>query len=1048
MSDVAPPTSAVQGELDVATVVVRSATLEERCRASEAPATWDSELASNRLQSWSQACARGDDEAFERRLAWDGWSSESLTPRLGATAPAPSALPAWAGTLQDALEASVEVSAELELTGGLREEGLFAPGRQLPFFHVWCGFLRCGRRRLDVRLEAAGAPLRPEARNELDRRLLNDLVMWSGAVLYPSFALARRMWKRKVSPESREGYLGFVQRLLRGGLPRLLEQHATLARQLSVLVDTWVETAGELGERLAGDAEALAATFSSGASLGPVTALAAGLSDRHAGGRQVLALAFEAGPRVIYKPRAVDQEAALQELLQWASERGASVPSPLTVLPRDGYGWVAWVEPATLPSPTEAEEYFRRAGGLLCLSWLLGASDLHAGNVIAGSGGPVLVDCETLMQPVLPEITEARDGAPDVSSDPFAETHLLGCWERDALGNAYDFGGLTGGGGVPGETHHPVWQHSNTDAMRLGHVVAQTPETGNCPLLEGRRLTPDLYSRAFREGYSTTYRALAAERQGLAEGPLERWRQFRVRLLLRPSQLYGTLLARLRTQRYQREGFLGGLLIDALNRAFYPFARKPFLWALVAEERSALEALDVPVFATTADAASLSAADGDSISAPFRATGWEATRSRLAELSEGHLGSHLWWLETYLSRPSGSGGSVVDRKEARDELVAAATSLAETLVERARHSAEDWMLPEDCPTGAPLSLHLYDGACGIALFLAASSRMTGSGAHREAAWRAFAALGQRLEEPTASWSDLPLGACTGLGGMIYALVLGAELLEDETPLDWAQALAQGITEERLQADERLEVASGAAGALFGLAALRSRRPAAVSSDLMAAACRRLASTAGPWRGGLAWMTPVGPNAMGLAHGAAGIGAALATAVPSVDSPDVLELSRAAFAGERPEADAQKLGPELGLSWCHGLAGAGIARAIACRQDSRPALVAAIDDACRAVLESAPSVVDHLCCGNGGRIELLLQAARIKADLSLAEAAQSAALLMLKRRTLTGGFALLSDGSQGPYDPGFFRGLSGIGYQLLRVAHPDELPAVLAFEVLP
>jgi lantibiotic modifying enzyme len=32
-----------------------------------------------------------------------------------------------------------------------------------------------------------------------------------------------------------------------------------------------------------------------------------------------------------------------------------------------------------------------------------------------------------------------------------------------------------------------------------------------------------------------------------------------------------------------------------------------------------------------------------------------------------------------------------------------------------------------------------------------------------------------------------------------------------------------------------------------------------------------------------------------------------------------------------------------------------------------------------------------------------------------------------------------------FDPGFFRGLSGIGYTLLRLASPSRLPSVLAFE---
>lgn len=32
-----------------------------------------------------------------------------------------------------------------------------------------------------------------------------------------------------------------------------------------------------------------------------------------------------------------------------------------------------------------------------------------------------------------------------------------------------------------------------------------------------------------------------------------------------------------------------------------------------------------------------------------------------------------------------------------------------------------------------------------------------------------------------------------------------------------------------------------------------------------------------------------------------------------------------------------------------------------------------------------------------------------------------------------------------HSPGFFQGAAGIGYELLRLAHPDHLPSVLLWE---
>jgi hypothetical protein len=54
--------------------------------------------------------------------------------------------------------------------------------------------------------------------------------------------------------------------------------------------------------------------------------------------------------------------------------------------------------------------------------------------------------------------------------------------------------------------------------------------------------------------------------------------------------------------------------------------------------------------------------------------------------------------------------------------------------------------------------------------------------------------------------------------------------------------------------------------------------------------------------------------------------------------------------------------------------------------------------------------------------------------------------VLERYLDTGGLGLCLPGTDGPdVVHGFFQGYSGIGYQLLRFAYPDQIPSVLAFE---
>jgi lantibiotic modifying enzyme len=61
------------------------------------------------------------------------------------------------------------------------------------------------------------------------------------------------------------------------------------------------------------------------------------------------------------------------------------------------------------------------------------------------------------------------------------------------------------------------------------------------------------------------------------------------------------------------------------------------------------------------------------------------------------------------------------------------------------------------------------------------------------------------------------------------------------------------------------------------------------------------------------------------------------------------------------------------------------------------------------------------------------------------AARQHASFVLERARESGAF-ILPDALPADYaSPGFFVGLSGIGYELLRLSFPEQLPSVLLFE---
>jgi lantibiotic modifying enzyme len=85
--------------------------------------------------------------------------------------------------------------------------------------------------------------------------------------------------------------------------------------------------------------------------------------------------------------------------------------------------------------------------------------------------------------------------------------------------------------------------------------------------------------------------------------------------------------------------------------------------------------------------------------------------------------------------------------------------------------------------------------------------------------------------------------------------------------------------------------------------------------------------------------------------------------------------------------------------------------------------------------------DYLCCGNFGRIEALLVASRAIPDSPWQKQARQAAMSIVSS-SHRNGFHVNGLGER--ENPSFFQGMSGIGYQLLRLAR-TELPSVLLLE---
>lgn len=999
------------------------------------------------LAAWNQVYSPGDPQAFVRRLAWDDVTPEVVAAAI--TAAADDDAPAWTGWLVRFDAAARAVSGE------------WRRDRELPFVEIWIPILHAAREALAERLTASD-DVGPEAIATLERQLLRELSTYGELAVDESFSAyltSRGIERAQCRPESSDAYRAFVLTSLEDGLRGIWETYPVLARQVALVAERWVESSAELIARLAADRSRLAGALNHGIDPGRVARVEPGLSDPHDGRRRVAIVQFDSGLKVAYKPRDLAIERAFAELAVWLTARGSddAAMASLRVVEGDGYGWVEFAEQQPFDNEDAVRRYYRRAGSLVFVTYLLGSKDLHMENVVATGAGPMPIDLELLLQP-------SNESDDDGHGASCLSTGLLSLVEVGAGDEVYDVGGLRGDGTMPLSVPRREWRHLGSDAVRFVDVTTTHAPVRNAVTLDGRRQPPEAFRDAILDGFTRAYRCVLAHRdEALAPGgPLAAFRAAVVRVLVRPSNQYALLSTVRNGPRYQRDGVRHSIVADILHRPLAAAAARPREWPLVVEERRVVDALDVPRLVVPADGRTLYSDGRPILENYYRRSPLDAARDRLRRLSEEDCAAERRALALALGDSTASRFSTAFPADEHDP-VAHAEWIGRELLARAAERDGQLVWGDDPPVRADAH-YLYDGTLGPALFFAALGQATGAEEWARAARRALApALAwARVAEQDVRGNDLPIGGCSGLGSIVYGLLSAGMRLGDESALDAAARVATLIDADRIAADRRLDVVGGAAGAVLALLALHRQRPSAVLMETALACGDHLVASHVDMPAGWAWPSADGRPLVGFAHGAAGVATALVRLANMTGRADYRDAAAQALAfvssvfspveANWPIAapDPADIGTTMRRmnAWCHGAPGIGLAGALALDISPEVAILTQARTAVDSLRRWDSNQADHLCCGHFGRADVLLTAGPRLGLPDAPQAARAIADRVLARARSRQHFRLSTTGFEyRVFDPGLFRGLSGIGYELLRLAMPARLPSILAFELV-
>ena len=1077
----------------------------------------------NRLNRWCQTIAHeGKLATLQKRLQWENLDLDTVRPRLGTVQlAAEQPLPIWAETLRQIMQTATEFNRDTEVLLPSEPEAPVAfEDILLPAIKVARQNLLA--RLSSSQLSSAELPLSilsEEAYLSLEHSLLQRLATISGKTLNFEFSKIRPFGQNLLNllgleeaSNSKIKYNQFVDRLLENGLGDFFQNYPVLGRLLATVVDFWVEATAEFIERLDRDRDAIQQTFGLVRSnksqdeyvktiprpnrresnaepqpLGKVSEIKASLSDPHNQGRTVILLTWESGLKLVYKPKDLGLEVAWNQFLDWCNHQSQLLElKVIQVLNQQDYGWVEYVEHQPCTDEAAVERFYRRAGMLLSLIYALRGTDCHQENLIASGEHLVLIDTETLLHheanPIenSPIAQALESDSLQLFWDSVLRTGLLPRWDFSVDKRiAYDISGL-------GSTHSqqaprkvPQWQAINTDNMHLRNETVTWSIEKNVPLLGDTALSPNDYQEQLCEGFEQMYRFLMAHQESLLapESPLALFQHQQVRFVFRATRIYFTILQQTWSPDYLKNGADYSIELDRLSQAYLVAQSKPNAWPILQAELRAMEQLDIPFFTASANSNALALKGISAIPQYFKQASYQQVREQLQALDERDLVQQVAIIQgAFYARVAQTTAETHQQRQeesllplSSEQLIEEARKIATELEARALQDADgslNWIGMGFVPEAERFQLQmlgdsLYDGRCGVALFLAGLYQVTQEPRFSELALRVLQPLWRQLEilDPDAQHRLARLtgiGGATGFGSIIYALVKVSQFLKNGTLLNDARRFASWITPELIAADRELDIMGGAAGTILGLLSLYEATAETKVVEKASACGQHLLDQQVSENGApKAWSTLGKRPLTGFSHGAAGIAYALLRLYTATREQNYLEAAlegieyeRSVFSEKHANWPAfrslEGRDPGFPVQWCHGAAGIGLGRLGSLGIVETPEIKREIYIVLQTTQKHGLQAIDHLCCGNLGRVEVLLVGAQRLNSPDWRQVALQQATNIVARAKQTGAYQLFANLPNSVFNPGFFQGTAGIGYELLRLAD-DNLPSVLLWE---
>ncbi len=891
-------------------------------------------------------------------------------------------------------------------------------------------------------------------------------------------------------------YNEFIEKNLQDGFNSFFQKYPVLSQYLHSAIKQWINNTLEFLQRLDCDYKMILISFCRGKKIQDVkiTGIQTNLSDAHNGGKTVYILTTSTGVKFLYKPRSLEIDVAWSKFQHWCNQRKIFKPfQTINVINRTGYGWVEYIKHKECTKEEELKRYYERIGIMLCSLYVLKGTDLHFENIIAHGEFPQIIDLETLFHqepnPIknsLHEIT-AKAYSYHFFLNSVLRIGLLPFWQIYTDKHiAYDSTGLGNYETQKTGWKRPVFMNMNTDNMYCVNKSITISLDKNIPVLNGKVCPAIYYVPDIINGFRQMYCFLIDNKETILKknGPLTFFKYIKTRFVFRDTIIYAIIKNNTFCTDLSKDSILSTIELEKLSRIFLMSNKKPKDWFIFHAELDAMKNMDVPKFECDVSNRHLYYKRKPIIKNYFKSTSYESVVTQIKLLCEKdmNLQSEIIrgsFFARTIDAESANKTTLMTTEErhkyygrpSHKDYIARAKNIGEQIIRSSIINDKkqiNWIGLGFIPTVEryqyrPLSFDLYDGVCGIAVFMGALYKITGNMRYKGIALKSLHNLRRIIYEYSSSNLRLfalenGIGGFSGIGSMIYSFVKISEFIGETSLINDANKISELFSEDIIKSDKQLDILSGTAGALAGLVCLHKhtqdisliKKIHLCGNHLLEKRDIMGKSATNAWK--TFWDKPL----TGFSHGASGISYSLMQAYKSTGKKEYLESAKAGILYERKTfSEAEMNWPDFTLSsndtvqfrktWCHGAPGIVLSRLFMLPIYRDDEMMREIKIGITTTKLQGLRELDHLCCGNFGCNEILLRSAQLLNDKKLLKKTYNIANDVIARADTKGYYTLFIDVKENAFNPSFFRGLSGIGYHLLRLASPNDLPCVMALE---